>query len=73
MDNRLFVSKYAVELPTKAELVEFLKTHSRRLPENPPPTQTSPRPTPNASQPSRPSLPKAPRSKTRPRPTQLKT
>lgn len=29
MDNRLFVSKYAVELPTKADLVKFLKKHTR--------------------------------------------
>lgn len=31
MDNRLFVSKYAVELPTKAELVEFLKKHTQQI------------------------------------------
>jgi hypothetical protein len=26
MDNHLFVSKYAVELPTKAELEQFLRS-----------------------------------------------
>ena len=31
MDNQLFVSKYAVELPTKAELVKFLETHRREI------------------------------------------
>jgi hypothetical protein len=31
MDNRLFVSKYAVELPTKAELVKFVRRHYREL------------------------------------------
>jgi len=31
MDNQLFVSKYAVELPSKAELVKFLKTHYREI------------------------------------------
>ncbi len=30
-DNLLFVSKYAVELPSKAELVEFLQTHRREI------------------------------------------
>lgn len=31
MDNRLFVSKYAVELPTKAELVEFVQRQYREI------------------------------------------
>ena len=31
MDNQLFVSKYAVELPTKAELMKFLETHRREI------------------------------------------
>jgi predicted nuclease of restriction endonuclease-like (RecB) superfamily len=44
MDNRLFVSKYAVELPTKTELIEFLKTQNRSLPEHPPGKRTRPAP-----------------------------
>lgn len=41
MDNRLFVSKYAVELPSKKELQEFLETHRRELetPGKPPPPE----------------------------------
>lgn len=31
MDNRLFVSKYAVELPTKAELVKFVQRQYREM------------------------------------------
>ncbi len=31
MDNQLFVSKYAVELPSKAELVKFLEEHRREI------------------------------------------
>jgi predicted nuclease of restriction endonuclease-like (RecB) superfamily len=31
MDNQLFVSKYAVELPSKAELVKFLEKHRREI------------------------------------------
>jgi len=34
MDNQLFVSKYAVELPSKAELVKFLATHYREITRN---------------------------------------
>jgi len=34
MDNQLFVSKYAVELPSKAELVKFLVTHYREITRN---------------------------------------
>lgn len=31
MDNQLFVSKHAVELPSKADLMKFLKTHYREI------------------------------------------
>ncbi len=31
MDTQLFVSKYAVELPSKAELVKFLETHYQEI------------------------------------------
>lgn len=31
MDNRLFVSKYAVELPSKTDLVKFLRKHTREF------------------------------------------
>jgi len=35
MDNRLFVSKYAVELPTKKELEQFLNRHRKGLERRP--------------------------------------